>query len=501
MIKLKLITALYNIVIKADFKTTEKKFLEQGIDKETIENYFIGFKRVRDDNKIRNVDDKNIDLWGSKPFAEFSDFVDHLLGEKSIRQQKKSIHKEALKIEGADLVADDDNWVVYFVKTYEASEKLGSRNWCIVREKEHWTNYASKMFFYYFLSKKLGKEEQWFKIAKAINKSDCGVSYWDNNDKEFKQAPSSLKLPDIKDWIYKLGNNVNRVNDLNELPDGIVMERLVLKDIDVKSLPKNSTIKNLDLSGNKSLKKLPEHLIVDYLTIGKCDITELPKTIKITRELNVGNSDDIKLPDNLEVKSISGFHSSKISKLPTGLSLDDLDLTDSPIKELPKNLKVGRLNCGNLIDTLPEDLNVKKLILGKNIKEIPVLRNPFALHIEDSPIEVLPEGIKLTYLIATGSKLKKLPKTLPDIDVPTVLEIEGTEITELPNNMSIENLDLADTKVKELPPKLSIAKDLTLNDIISVLPEGLQVSGRIYLSENQVKEIPKHLKSKIREFH
>ena len=44
------ITALYKSVIEADFKTVERKFLEQGIEKSLIKNVLEDFKELK--NKL-----------------------------------------------------------------------------------------------------------------------------------------------------------------------------------------------------------------------------------------------------------------------------------------------------------------------------------------------------------------------------------------------------------------------------------------------------------------
>jgi len=181
-----IIAALYKIVIEADFKAVEKKFLATpNIDKQEIQDYLKKFKHLRDQHRITNTDKKNIDYWGKQDFSLFKDFVDSLSSEKSKRNIKKSIHKEAVNVPGAGLVAENKDWLVYQVDDYDAAKILGSRNWCVVRDYEHWMDYTSgdPTSRFYFILAKDRPEDEWHKIAIEVY-SNGGVSIWDALDKE-----------------------------------------------------------------------------------------------------------------------------------------------------------------------------------------------------------------------------------------------------------------------------------------------------------------------------
>ena len=480
----KILIALCKLIVTADFKSVEKKFMEQGTDKETVDEYIKCFKKLRDNNRIQDENERNIDYWGKKPFEEFSTFVDRIDEEKSKRQQKKTIHKEAQKIEGADLVAENDDWLVYHIKQYEASEKLGSRDWCIVRERGHWNSHAAKYAFYYYLSKNRGKDDQWFKIAKGVSLSNMKPLYWDNNDNPSSGAssvPSNLNLPATKDFFVKVNGKVTRCNSILELPENAELGELVLKGVNITKLPNGLKLDVLDLRGNKTLKELPPKISVKSIFLSDCVLNTLPQ-ISDLHELNLRNSNDINLPDGLSVDRLT-LQGSKLTKLPAGLQTANLDLSNTQITKLPSKLKVSSklILSDSLITEIPGDLAVGILTLEK------------------SKVTKLPNGVRIAHIEANNSGLTNIPY----IQVLEGLEIENAPIEELPDKLNLtSDLDLTGTKITKLPKKLTIAGSLTLNDKITELPNDLDVSTRIYITEGQlVKEIPKHLKSKIREFH
>jgi hypothetical protein len=205
----KLISVLKRIVILADFKTVEKKFLDQGIAKEEAKEYLDAFKKLRDTNRISDKSKKDIEYWGKKEFSQFKDFVDTLTATKSKRKQKKSVHKEAMNIGGATLVAENDDWLVYRILEYSACKLLGSRNWCIVRDESTWDDYTDigvqntddpNNYFYFILAKDR-PEDEWYKIA-VQSSSENEITVWDALDKDrswgqFINSTKDLNIPEF----------------------------------------------------------------------------------------------------------------------------------------------------------------------------------------------------------------------------------------------------------------------------------------------------------------
>lgn len=191
-------------VIEADFKTVEKKFLVQLGDtpenRELVQNYLKRFKQLRDQNRIQMQVNRDIETWGKKGFNAFKELVDDISERKSKSQMKKTIHKEAHDIDGADLVAENDDWIVYKINDYEACKLLGSRNWCIVRDESTFENYTKEdeLSNFYFILAKDRPEDEWHKIALQVDSED--VTYWDALDK----SHSHYRLPEeVKETIPK----------------------------------------------------------------------------------------------------------------------------------------------------------------------------------------------------------------------------------------------------------------------------------------------------------
>lgn len=211
MFRYKLVLALLK-VIESDFKTATVKFVSQGIEKEAIDSYFKKFKEAKTRNKIKDENEKNIDFWAKKPWKEFKAFVDSMQKTYTKTEQKKQPWKFG-NVAGAKKVAENTNWVVYKVDTYAAAKKLGTNNWCIVRNEEFWDDFKlgrgqRPSIFYFALSKiasydvlspevddrNIEYENPSHRIA--IQSLYDNEIYWDADDDEYG---SLSQMP----WVHK----------------------------------------------------------------------------------------------------------------------------------------------------------------------------------------------------------------------------------------------------------------------------------------------------------
>jgi hypothetical protein len=181
--------------VLGDFKSVEKKFIEQGNKEEDVKKYLDLFKELKDKHRIAE-EHRDIDVWGNKPFKDFQTFVDTLSETSSKTSVKKEPHKKH-NIEGATFITENDEWIVYRIDTYIGSDLLGSRNWCTVRKKDVFESYAKNNTFYYILSKDKNKEDRWYKIALAMDFKG-GKYFWDNNNKQHLSLPSTLNIPSFE---------------------------------------------------------------------------------------------------------------------------------------------------------------------------------------------------------------------------------------------------------------------------------------------------------------
>ena len=290
--------ARYSIV-EADFKTAKKKFsLESSED--VVDEYLSTFKTLRDKNQIKELKDKDIDVWAKKGWEEFKAFVDSFKDTKT-----KTSTKTDKKAQGADLVAENEGWVVYKILTKDACILYGSNTkWCITeKDKNHFENYSAKTDFYFIISKTLPKTDKWAKIA---YQSSSGT-YWDAEDVEHTSVPTSLQIPKFKvihtikiegkkytyDEFYAL-KDLQVSGDLNlmdtnitSLPSGLkVGGNLYLRGTDITSLPSGLTVGGgLYLMGTK-ITSLPSDLKVGgHLYLRGSKITSLPKDLKVSGKI------------------------------------------------------------------------------------------------------------------------------------------------------------------------------------------------------------------------
>ena len=213
-----LVIAKYKIVL-ADYKTVKYKFIKQGIAPDSVNKYIDTFKKLRDQNKIKDLKKKDIDFWGRGKFEDFVSFIDQSQKEKSKSELKKEERKAPWKMdeipEGAEKVAENKDWVVYRIDNFEASSKIGTRNWCISRGENAWVDVTSGKIFYFFLSKnksyvEISRSEQghikyedpWHRFAMQVNPNESKV-YWNAEDKSFNQPESVENLPEFKVEIPK----------------------------------------------------------------------------------------------------------------------------------------------------------------------------------------------------------------------------------------------------------------------------------------------------------
>jgi CRISPR/Cas system endoribonuclease Cas6 (RAMP superfamily) len=185
-----------DFLITSDFKTTEKKFLDQKIPVEDIKEYLAIFKELRDRNKIKKADEKNIDFWGKKSWEDFKGFVDSLRTEKSKTEEKK-----IAKMEGAELLTENKLWSVYQMTTHKACQIYGSgTKWCITQDSDtDWKDYSQKNNIYFIISKIRPKEDPWYKIALLVDRKG-EVTYWNALDEPYAELPKgfNFNIPKFK---------------------------------------------------------------------------------------------------------------------------------------------------------------------------------------------------------------------------------------------------------------------------------------------------------------
>ena len=204
----RLIAALRFII--ADFKAVKVKFSDQGIEPLLVDEYLDLFKKNK--NKIKELDHKNIDNWGKKPWIEFKEFVDSLIEQKS-----KSEEKKLTKQEGAELKAENDAWKIYKITSHKAAMLYGKgTKWCITEpDSHHWDNYELSNNFYFLISKTREPGDKWSKIAMQFERNG-DITYWDATDDSHDGLSSGIRntLPQFTPDKFQLPEKYKHIEEL-----------------------------------------------------------------------------------------------------------------------------------------------------------------------------------------------------------------------------------------------------------------------------------------------
>jgi hypothetical protein len=302
------------------------------------------FKRLRDQQKIKDAKQKDIDQW--KDFEALQGFVEKLDSESTVSRKLGG-----QKTDGAELIAENEGWRVYKILNHQACMRYGQdTQWCIKKpDGQQWREYTEEHDFYFFIAKLRPATDRWFKIAMMVGPTGKR-RYWDAEDQPREGAakvPAALKLPTIKvenaqPKITIDGQQVT-LDQFALMTDLTVKGDLDLRDTKIQQLPAGLTVGgNLDLDYTK--------------------IEQLPAGLTVGGNLYLGGSKIKQLPAGLTVKGDLYLGGSKIEQLPAGLTVGgNLDLDYTKIEQLPAGLTVG----GNLylrytkIEQLPPDLKVK----------------------------------------------------------------------------------------------------------------------------------------------
>jgi len=471
-----LVAALKKLIITSDFKSVQTKFVDRGADEEDVKKYLNDFKTLRDRDKIKSLDEKNIDHWGKKSWEEFKEFVDKLSGEKTKTEERK-----LKKMAGAQLYAENDDWYVYRILTHEASKIYGSETkWCITQETStHFDSYVTNHNIYFYISKHLDSTDSWYKIAALIEKNGT-TSYWDAKDKKFNKIPSQLNTPKdpLKKWTT------------------IIKTKIDGKEYEPQDIPPNSTInRSLDLS-HQNLKKIPENLTIKGIfNISGNPITEVPKVSVRFAESNIGGNRDFicenniltKISPDIDAANIS-FKGSTIEYLPEfSNAILKLDLTNAIVKKIDPAIAADMIvfkNC--TIDHLPKLKNVRKLVLtGIKVNTLEIDPGLDTLDLTGIKLKKL-EAYNLKTLILTNSRIEKID---PNLKVSEILDLNNARIKKLPDNLTVKELYLKGSNLSELPKNLKVSRlDLTNSKVKSLNVEGLKFDW-VNIEGSEVAEV------------
>lgn len=257
---------------------------------------------------------------------------------------------------------------------------------------------------------------------------------------------------------------------VDSLPDGIEFHILNINHCpNLTSLPDNFKCTVLNITDCPRLERMPNYFQGEVLVIDNCPrLMSLPETLKI---------------DHLEIR-----HCPNLTKLPDGMELYLLRIEDSNIEALPEDCffyqNFSLINCPYL-KKLPDcciafsgDVNLYNC---SSLSILPDIKVVFGnLNIMGTPIKNLPKNIKIGgCLVANESKLETLPE---GIRIGEYIDLGNcSNLRSLPDGLIVNGcLNLAGTPIKQLPNRLMVGGNLNiLSTNIESLPDDLQVKGRV----------------------
>jgi len=109
---------------------------------------------------------------------------------QAIKELESKVRREVKNIEGADIIYEDDRFVVVAPLDYKASCYYGSGSkWCVASHttSSHWDTYNKDNKLFYFIDKTKPTSDQYYKVAMLQNYAG-NKSFWDAKDDSFRDG-------------------------------------------------------------------------------------------------------------------------------------------------------------------------------------------------------------------------------------------------------------------------------------------------------------------------
>ena len=186
----------YNALLES-FKDAKKNWVYAGASAEEVDSVIKKFQELKDKNRIKDSLERDIGQWMKHPFETFKSFVQGKEKDSEQQTNYRGLDSEVFKIW--------DNEFSYCIvpKTYRASNKLGSSNWCIVYGQSYWKEYVEERGLtpYYIIFKEKADiidaiNDNGYDIsaiAVIIDRYDELNSVWDNDDNQ-------MRLDKVFEW-------------------------------------------------------------------------------------------------------------------------------------------------------------------------------------------------------------------------------------------------------------------------------------------------------------
>lgn len=121
------------------------------------------------------------------PIKDISQYKNISELAEAIKTYENRQRRTIKKVDGADIIYDDDDYTIVHPKEYNASCFYGKGSkWCTASEdtSSNWYSYNKEAKLFYFLSKKLPTSDRFYKVA-LEQKYDGKRIFWDAPDNSF----------------------------------------------------------------------------------------------------------------------------------------------------------------------------------------------------------------------------------------------------------------------------------------------------------------------------
>jgi lambda repressor-like predicted transcriptional regulator len=186
--------------LEEDFKTVKQKFISSGESEEEIDNYLNRFK-ILSANQRLSGDEKNIDMWGKKPFEDLKKFI--IDTESTITKSGKK-KDPGISIDITTPKQQAAGWRIIIPLNKQAScfEGRGT-DWCVSKESQTY-------FEEYFIQKNItliycldtNKKQKW---AIVIYPDNIPTEFFDINDDSLTEEEFENKTGlNVKEIVGKI---------------------------------------------------------------------------------------------------------------------------------------------------------------------------------------------------------------------------------------------------------------------------------------------------------
>lgn len=281
--------------------------IEQAID--ILRNRIPGGKadRILNDLLTDNVIDDQDDL--------------ETVLEQAEKRYTASRRKEQAIQAGAKLEKSTDQFDVFLIPTYETSKMLGTKNWCIVRERKHFNNYDEKGIVFRFYVDKLEGPPAKYAVATREN----GVSEVYNDFDEITLS-SDVEVPEgtVHSLLYTKEQLEKGAIDIQNLNYQVLWTMFQKGLLSREQVTKRRISADIIDKNAESILMLKEGLEPSYTAIKQ------RLTSKIFAILQIDNTDE---NDPLDAKILPHLIQSTRGAISPALT-NDLMAADNYLKQL-----------------------------------------------------------------------------------------------------------------------------------------------------------------------